>query len=135
MIRLFSFSRILAALLVLAAVACVVPAQAAVSGDKLEAAIAKLEKAGVITDGAYWRENARRNHTCDGEKVAALIIAGAKRQGGKVNDLDGALNHLRKRGVLTKTDYWTTNAIAGRECSGGQVGSLISRLAGSTKVK
>lgn len=108
-------------------------AHAAVKDDQLAAAVAKLEKAGVITDAGYWLANARRNHTCSGEKVGELIIAGAKRQGGKVNDLDGALKHLVKRGVLTKTEYWSTNAVPGQTCSGGQVGSLISRLANTTK--
>lgn len=120
-------------LFALMAIGLVAPAQAAVTAEQLNAAVAKLEKAGVISDGDYWRENARRNHTCSGEKVGALIIAGAKRQGSKANDLDGALQHLVKRRVLTKTDYWSLNAVAGRECAGGQVASLISRLANTTK--
>ena len=128
-----SLTRLLWTTLALFGVALFTPAHAAVNDDQLSAAVAKLEKAGVITDAAYWRDNARRQRTCDGEKVAALIIAGAKRQGGKATDLNGALQHLVKRGVLTKTDYWSANAIAGQQCSGGQVGSLISRIASTTK--
>lgn len=128
-----SFRRLFTALFALLALGGFTLAHAAKAEDQLPAALAKLEKAGVITDAAYWRDNAQRNHTCSGEKVAALIIAGAKAQGGKVENLDDALKHLVKRRVLSNSDYWAKNAVAGKQCSGGQVASLLSRLAGSTK--
>jgi len=133
MTQLTSCRRLVTALIVLLVVGGFSFAHAAVADDQLTAALAKLEKAGVVADAAYWRDNAQRNRTCSGEKVAALLVAGAKAQGGKAEDLDGALKHLMKRRVLSKTEYWTKNAVAGKECSGGQVASLISRLAGSTK--
>ncbi|MCM2273574.1 MAG: hypothetical protein NDI75_02075 [Candidatus Didemnitutus sp.] len=133
MIRPTSLARLFSALFAFALLAAAIPASAAVTDEQLAAAVAKLEKAGVVTDASYWLANAKRNQTCAGEKVGALIIAGAKRQGGKAGDLDGALKHLVRRRVITKTEYWETNAVAGKACAGGQVGSLISRLASTTK--
>jgi len=109
-----------------------IPAQAQ-DEDPLVAAVAKLESLGVITDSAYWLENARRTRTCDGAKVGELIIAAARRQGGKVDTLEAALNHLAGRRVLAKTDYWQANAVEGKTCTGRQVASLISRLARTTR--
>jgi len=110
-----------------------IPANAQAAEDPLVDAVAKLESLGVITDSAYWLENARRTRTCDGAKVGELIIAAARRQGGNVTTLDAALRHLAGRRVITKTEYWQANAVEGKTCTGRQVASLISRIAKTTR--
>jgi len=103
-------------------------APAVPNDPKLAATLVKLEKLGVITEKAYWYSNARPQTKCDGERVGALLIAAAARYE-PVTELEPALALLVKRGVLTRVDYWQSRAKPGRECSGGQVASLLSRLA------
>lgn len=120
----------------LAAFACLLacaPARAAAATPELTAAVAKLVEVGVIEDGAYWLAHTERGKSCDGEKVAALIIAASKRQGGTASDLAGALAHLATRQVITKTEYWQEHAVADKRCSGRQVALLLSRLARTTR--
>ncbi len=105
------------------------PAAPSVPNDpKLAALLVKLEKAGIIQEKAYWYINARPKAQCDGERVGAAIIAAAARYE-PAADLESALAILMKRRVITRTDYWQSRAKPGRQCSGGQVASLFSRLA------
>lgn len=98
----------------------------------LAATLVRLEQLGIIDEKVYWYINARRGSQCDGARVGALLIAAASRFE-PVTDVDAALEVLVRRRVLTRAEFWSKNARPGRTCSGGQVASLLSRLARSIR--
>ncbi len=88
----------------------------------------RLLGAKVITDLAYWEENAVTGRVCDGARVAQLLTDGAR-------FLDPAattqttLDVLLKGKVITARDYWAKTAVPGGHCAGKNVATVIRHLA------
>ncbi|MDX1931942.1 MAG: hypothetical protein SFU56_04995 [Capsulimonadales bacterium] len=76
----------------------------------------------------YWRTHAVPERTCDGARVADLLLRIARFLG-SAPDYPAALALLMRRQVI-RNDYWKENAVAGKTCQGEYVGNLIGEAAG-----
>ncbi|HRJ73430.1 MAG TPA: FAD-dependent oxidoreductase, partial [Terrimicrobiaceae bacterium] len=85
------------------------------------AAVAKLAAAGVISDPAYWLDNARPGNPFDGGKVGEVLIRYAGNHQ-PAESLEAALAVLAEKKILTDSKgYWITHALPGKKCAIGIV--------------
>lgn len=94
-------------------------------------AIAKLEKAEVLTadQAAYFRQTAVKGRTADGQKAAALVIAAAKKLGCTDDTLEASVNHLAKLKIIGVTKSWIENTAPDKKIAGGMLEIVIPRIA------
>ena len=101
---------------------------AAAAADRVADDIDALARWGYLDEPAYWKVHAVEGQSCEGEKVATLLVEIA-RVFEKTPDTEAALALLVKRGVISTPDYWRKTALAGGTCSGKNVATVISRCA------
>ncbi len=99
---------------------------------KLKEAVDKLAELGIVTDPAYWLENAGKGRTCEGGMVAELIIKAAQKFS-PADNLEAAVKILQANGILQdkkSVEYWETKAVTGKKCPGRFVSLIIISIAG-----
>jgi hypothetical protein len=95
--------------------------------DDLVASVAALQARGFVQDDEYWTEKARSGETCDGAKVALLIMTVVNNRT-KAASLDEACDYLHKVHAISNPKTWKQNAVRGRTCRGDHVAKLIGAL-------
>lgn len=93
-----------------------------------EAALRTLVLRRIIDAPEYWREHAVKGGTCDGGRVADLILRTA-RQLDPSATAGTAVRVIAGRGLVSAPDYWQAAAVAGKTCTGQNVASLIQNIA------
>lgn len=88
----------------------------------------RLLEAKVITDLAYWQENAVTGRDCDGARVAQLLTEGARFLDPTATT-STTLDVLLKWKIITARDYWAKTAVPGGHCAGKNVATVIRNLA------
>ncbi len=95
----------------------------------VQEAVTRLKEIGVVSDPAYWIENAKKGQTCEGGQVSELLIAGAKKFG-PVDNAEAAVKTLMENNVIQnkKSDlFWSKAAVSG--CPGNFVATLLVQMA------
>lgn len=105
----------------------------AASTQVTEEDLAALTEKGVIESPDYWRANATDAGSCDGARVASLLIKIASLTM-PVKTLDEALEVLTRQRVLGSPDFWKKSAVPGAACTGKNVAILLSRGAAQLPV-
>lgn len=118
-------------LLIVCAIRCLA---ADVARPSAEHDIDLLARNGQLSDPAYWREHVLPGAKLDGARVAALLteLARVLRRGTKAEDAIAVLAQFR---ILGSPEYWTANAVAGRECDARNVAILLGRVASRMPVE
>lgn len=116
---------------------CLVSFSALRAASDLEQArenIATLHERGILTEPAYWTQHLAEGGTCDGGKVAALLVDLA-RVLKPVSNAAEAIELFVQHRVIGTPEYWTTHAVPGAECSSRNVAIVLSRIAGRLPVE
>jgi hypothetical protein len=81
----------------------------------------------IITAPDYWRENLVRGGKCDGAKTGTLLVELAC-SFKPVTEVPDAISVLAEHSIIGSPDYWTKNAVAGRQCDAGNVAALLRHV-------
>lgn len=104
------------------------PYSAADAAPTLNRDLQRLLARRVISTKDYWLEHAIKGSQCDGQLVAEFLARAAQLLKPGTNAAQ-AVDVLADEGIIGSAGYWTTNAVVGRKCDGGNVAILIQRLA------
>jgi hypothetical protein len=113
-------------------------ANASFAADRADTAIDALAQRKAITDADYWKKHAVTGESCDGAKVAQLLIELANINSSantKATTADRAIDILVQRRVLSSDAYWKKNAKPGGTCSGANVAIVLTRMAGNLPIE
>ena len=100
---------------------CLYPAESVIA--QIDSDVAFVVESRIVPSGDYWIANAVKGRSCDGEKVAELLV-GIARAFGSSDGLEQALEILAKKSIIVN-DYWAKNAVQGKKCNGEYVGNVI----------
>lgn len=94
----------------------------------IQDSVATLNERHVFSDPDFWLRQSDETDKIDGEKVGALLFDLAKFLKPESTQ-EEAIGVLVEHGIIGTADYWQTNAVTGRQCSSGNVGILLGRMA------
>ncbi len=95
---------------------------------ELESDLRRLAEHKVIGSSDYWRQNAVKGKSCDGEKVAELMTRAAQAFDPAATAAT-AVDVLAEHRVLGQPAFWKSRVVAGGKCDGATVAILIGNIA------
>lgn len=96
--------------------------------SSFEAALRTLVLRKIIDAPEYWREHAVKGGTCDGGRVADLILRTARQLDPSATAAT-AVRIIAGQALVSAPDYWQAAAVAGKTCTGQNVATLIQNIA------